>query len=127
MIMLSVLGEMVMENLKKAIRQFVSERDWEQFHSPKNLAMALSVEVSEVVEHFQWLTQEQSRNLPPEKLREIAQEIGDVMIYLVELSDELGVDPIKAATEKVSTNSSKYPADLVRGKAAKYTEYRSAE
>ncbi len=71
-----------MENLKRAIRQFVSERDWEQFHSPKNLAMALSVEVSEVVEHFQWLTQEQSRNLPPEKLREVAQEIGDVMIYL---------------------------------------------
>ncbi len=58
-----------MENLKRAIRQFVSERDWEQFHSPKNLAMALSVEISEVVEHFQWLTQEQSRNLPPEKLR----------------------------------------------------------
>jgi dCTP diphosphatase len=113
-----------MENLESAIRQFVSERDWEQFHSPKNLAMALSVEVSEVVEHFQWLTQEQSRNLPPEKLREIAQEIGDVMIYLVELSDQLGIDPIKAAAEKVRNNNSKYPADLVRGKAAKYTEYR---
>ena len=113
-----------MENLRGAIRRFVSERDWEQFHSPKNLAMALSVEVSEIVEHFQWLTQEQSRNLPPEKSREVAQELGDVMIYLVELSDELGVDPIQAATEKVSTNSSKYPADIVRGKAAKYTEYR---
>jgi dCTP diphosphatase len=113
-----------MENLKGTIRQFVRERDWEQFHSPKNLAMALSVEVSEIVEHFQWLTQEQSRNLPPEKLREVAQEIGDVMIYLVELSDQMGVDPIKAASEKVSTNSSKYPADLVRGRAAKYTEYQ---
>ena len=113
-----------MENLKRAIRQFVSERDWEQFHSPKNLAMALSVEVSEIVEHFQWLTQEQSRNLPPEKLKEVAEEVGDAMIYLVELSDELGVDPIKAATDKVSPNSSKYPADLVRGKAAKYTEYQ---
>ena len=112
-----------MENLREAIRQFVSERDWEQFHSPKNLAMALSVEVSEIVEHFQWLTQEQSRNLPPEKLREVAQEIGDVMIYLVELSEALGVDPIRAATVKVNANSGKYPADLVRGKAAKYTDY----
>jgi dCTP diphosphatase len=116
-----------MENLKSAIRRFVSERDWEQFHSPKNLAMALSVEVSEVVEHFQWLTQEQSRTLPPEKLREVTQEIGDVMIYLVELSDELGVDPVEAAAEKMRTNSSKYPADLVRGRAAKYTEYRQAD
>ena len=70
-----------MENLKSVIRQFVGERDWEQFHSPKNLAMALSVEVSEIVEHFQWLTQEQSRNLPPEKLEEVAREVGDVMIY----------------------------------------------
>ena len=116
-----------MENLRSAIGRFVGERDWEQFHSPKNLAMALSVEVSEFAEHFQWLTQEQSCNLPPEKLKAVAQEIGDAMIYLVELSDELGVDPIKAATEKVSTNSSKYPADLVRGKAAKYTEYSQAE
>ncbi len=73
-----------MDNLRSAIKRFVSERDWEQFHSPKNLAMALSVEVSEIVEHFQWLTREQSRNLPPEKVREVAQEIGDVMIYLVE-------------------------------------------
>ena len=116
-----------MENLRSAIKQFVAEREWEQFHSPKNLAMALSVEVSEVVDHFQWLTQEQSRALPPEKLEEVAQEIGDVMIYLVELSDKLGVDPVEAATEKVRTNSSKYPADLVRGKAAKYTEYRQSD
>jgi len=116
-----------MENLRGAIGRFVAEREWEQFHSPKNLAMALSVEVSEVVEHFQWLTQEQSRNLPPEKVREVAQEIGDVMIYLVELSDQLGVDPVEAATEKVRANSGKYPADLVRGRAAKYTEYPQAE
>jgi dCTP diphosphatase len=83
-------GEEGRENLRGAIGRFVSESDWEQFHSPKNLAKALSVEVSEVVKHFQWLTQEQSRALPPDKLREVAQEIGDVMIYLVELSDELG-------------------------------------
>ncbi len=113
-----------MEDLRSAIRQFVCERDWKRFHSPKNLTMALSVEVSEIVEHFQWLTEEQSRDLPPEKLREVTEEVGDVLIYLVELSDELGIDPIKAAKEKVNANSSKYPADLVRGKAAKYTEYR---
>ncbi len=116
-----------MEGLRNAIRRFIGERNWEPFHSPKNLAMALSVEVSEIVEQFQWLTQEQSRNLPPEKVREVAQEIGDVMIYLIELSDRLGVDPIVAATEKVGTNSSKCPADLVKGTAAKYTEYRQAE
>jgi len=115
------------ENLKSAIRQFVGDRDWEQFHTPKNLAMALSVEVSEIMEHFQWLTPKQSRNLPPEKIEDVAEEIGDVMIYLVELSEELGIDPIMAATDKVRANSSKYPADLVRGKAAKYTEYRQGE
>src|SRR5215212_2230637 len=92
------------EDLRNAIDAFIAERDWEQFHSPKNLAMALSVEVSEIVEHFQWLTEEQSRNLPPEKLAEIREEIGDVMIYLTELSDQLGVDPIEAATEKEGTN-----------------------
>jgi dCTP diphosphatase len=112
-----------LEDLKSAISAFIAERDWEQFHSPKNLAMALSVEVAEVVEHFQWLTEEQSRNLPPEKLAEVRKEIGDVMIYLTELAAKLGVDPIEAAKAKLEFNERKYPADLVKGKAAKYTEY----
>ena len=112
-----------MEDLRAAIGVFISERDWEQFHSPKNLAMALSVEVAEIVEHFQWLTEEQSRNLPPEKLAEVREEIGDVMIYLTELSDKLGIDPVEAAKAKLTINSQKYPAELVRGKASKYTEY----
>jgi NTP pyrophosphatase (non-canonical NTP hydrolase) len=112
-----------MENLKRSIMQFIAARDWEQFHSPKNLAMALSVEVSEIVEHFQWLTQEQSRNLPPDKLAEVREEIGDVMIYLVELADMLGIDPVEAAKAKVAINGQKYPAELVKGKASKYTEY----
>lgn len=112
-----------MEDLRNAIKAFIEERKWEQFHSPKNLAMALSVEVSEIVEHFQWLTEEQSRNLPPEKLAEIREEIGDVMIYLTELADKLGIDPVEAAKTKVEINNKKYPADLVKGKAAKYTEY----
>jgi dCTP diphosphatase len=112
-----------LEDLRTEIREFVAERDWEQFHSPKNLAMALSVEASEIVEHFQWLTEEQSRNLPPEKLAEIREEIGDVMIYLAELAVALGVEPIEAARSKLEINKQKYPVDLVKGKASKYTEY----
>jgi dCTP diphosphatase len=103
---------------------FIEERDWEQFHSPKNLAMALSVEASEIVEHFQWLTEEQSKNLPSEKMAKIREEIGDVMIYLTELADKLGIDPVEAARAKVAINEQKYPVELVKGKASKYTEYR---
>src|ERR687889_2201126 len=113
-----------LEDLRSAISTFIQERDWEQFHSPKNLAMALSVEVAEIVEHFQWLTEEQSQNLPPEKLVEVREEIGDVMIYLTELAEKLGIDPVEAAKAKLEINSRKYPASLVKGKAAKYTEYR---
>ena len=112
-----------MEDLRSAIGAFIAERDWEQFHSPKNLAMALSVESSEIVEYFQWLTEEQSRNLPPEKLAKVREEIGDVMIYLTELADKLGIDPVEAAKAKVAINEQKYPADLVKGKAFKYSEY----
>lgn len=112
-----------MEDLRIAMGAFLEERDWEQFHSPKNLAMALSVEVAEIVEHFQWLTEEQSQNLPPEKLAEVREEIGDVMIYLTELADKLGIDPVEAAKAKVAINDQKYPAELVKGKASKYTEY----
>ena len=85
--------------------------------------MALSVEASGIVEHFQWLTEEQSQNLPPEKLAEIKDEIGDVMIYLTELADKLGIDPVEAAKAKVMINGQKYPAELVKGKASKYTGY----
>ena len=110
-------------HLVDELERFVAERDWEQFHSPKNLAMALSVEVAEIVEHFQWLTEEQSHDLTPEKLAEIRQEIGDVMIYLAELADKFGIDPVEAARAKVKINKEKYPAALVKGKADKYTEY----
>jgi dCTP diphosphatase len=111
------------KDLRAAIEAFIEERDWEQFHSPKNLAMALSVEVAEIVEHFQWLTEEQSRNLTPEKLADVREEIGDVVIYLTELSDKLGIDPVDAAKAKLAINRQKYPVDLVKGKASKYTEY----
>jgi dCTP diphosphatase len=112
-----------MKELRGAIRRFIDERDWNRFHSPKNLTMALSVEVAEIVEHFQWLTEEQSRNLPPEKLAELREEIGDVMIYLTELAEKLGIDPVEAAKAKLEISNRKYPATLVRGRANKYTEY----
>jgi NTP pyrophosphatase (non-canonical NTP hydrolase) len=115
--------DLVLEELKGAIGAFIADRDWEQFHSPKNLAMALSVEASEVVEHFQWLTEEQSKSLSSGKLAEVREEIGDVMIYLTELSAKLGIDPVEAAKAKLEINEQKYPADLVRGKASKYVEY----
>jgi dCTP diphosphatase len=91
-----------LEDFRSANGAFNRERDWEQFHSPKNLAMALSVEVSEVVEHFQWLTEEQSQNIPPETLVEVREEIGDAMIYLVELAEKLGIDPVEAANPDYS-------------------------
>lgn len=112
-----------MQELVKRLRRFAEERDWEQFHSPKNLSMALSVEVAEIVEHFQWLTEEESRRLGDDKREELAEEIGDVMIYLVNLADKLGIDPLRSAKEKLEKNEKKYPARLVKGKSQKYTEY----
>jgi len=110
------------QELIDKLRQFTKERDWEQYHSPKNLAMALSVEVAELVEHFQWLTQAQSRELSLDKLDKIKDEIGDVLIYTVNLSDKLGIDPIKAAHEKIEKNRLNYPVDRAKGNAGKYTE-----
>ncbi|MFC1889954.1 nucleotide pyrophosphohydrolase [Thermodesulfobacteriota bacterium] len=112
-----------MENLLKEIRAFIAERDWEQFHSPKNIAMAMVVEAAEIVEHFQWLTQAESRNLDARKLAEVKDEIGDVMVYLADLSDKLGIDPVEAARAKIAKNREKYPAKQVKGRADKYTEY----
>lgn len=112
-----------MEALIKEIRSFNAERDWEQYHSPKNLAMAFVVEVAEIAEHFQWLTDAQSRDLPNDKMAQVKDEIGDAMILLMNLSDKLGIDPISAAKEKLKINAAKYPADKAKGKADKYTEY----
>jgi dCTP diphosphatase len=112
-----------MKELIRELREFANERDWAQFHSPKNLAMALSVEVAEIVEIFQWLTQEESKNLSAEKRDKVKQEIGDVMIFLTNLADKFGIDPLEAAKEKIKINRLKYPAELVKGKANKYTEY----
>ena len=113
-----------MNELIKKIRKFREERDWDQYHSPKNLVMALMVEVGELVEQFQWLTQEQSSTLPPDKLAEVKEEIGDVLIYLVNLCDKLGIDPMQAAFDKLEKNREKYPASMVKGKSLKYSEYK---
>lgn len=112
-----------MQELIEAVRAFRRARDWERYHSPKNLAMALSVEVAELLELFQWLTEEQSANLDGAQLARAREEIGDVMIYLANLADQLGLDPLEAAFAKLERNERKYPAEKVRGKAKKYTEY----
>ena len=95
--------------LKQRIRDFAEARDWDQFHSPKNLSMALSAEVAEVVEHFQWLTEVQSKNLPKDKLAEVETELADTLIYLIRLADKLDIDLLKAAQNKIEINEQKYP------------------
>lgn len=105
------------------LRQFAQERDWDQFHSPKNLAMAMMVEAGELLEHFQWLTEAQSENLSAGKFQEVEYEIADVFIYLLRLSDKLNIDIIDAARRKMVINASKYPVEKVSGQAKKYTEY----
>ena len=112
-----------LQQLAEHLRRFAADRDWEQFHSPKNLAMALSVEVAEITEHFQWLTEEQSRGLDPAKRAEVEQELADALIYLVRLADQLGIDLLEAAERKLAVNEQKYPAEQVRGSAKKYSEY----
>lgn len=111
-----------LQALRDAVRQFVAERDWDQFHSPKNLAIALSVEASELLEIFQWLTEAESKSLPPEKAAQLREEMADVLIYLVRLADKLEVDLLQAAAEKIAINRGKYPADKVRGSSRKYTD-----
>lgn len=113
-----------LESLRERLREFAEARDWDQFHSPKNLAMALSGEAGELLEIFQWLTEEQSRALPPEALAAAGEEIADILLYLVRLSDKLGVDPVASANSKLQANAVRYPADKARGNARKYTEFQ---
>ena len=106
--------------LRDKLRAFAEARDWDQFHSPKNLSMALMVEIAELMEHFQWLTEAQSAELPADGKQEVSEELADVLLYLVRLSDKLGVDLREAALRKLEKNAVKYPAAQVRGSAKKY-------
>ena len=112
------------QELSGKVRQFADERDWAQFHSPKNLSMALSVECAELMEHFQWLTENQSRKLGSKKSREVEKELADVQIYLIRLSQVLGIDLMAASRKKLVGNARKYPVKKARGSAKKYTELR---
>jgi NTP pyrophosphatase (non-canonical NTP hydrolase) len=112
-----------LQDLRERTRQFAQARDWGQFHTPKNLAMALSVEVAELAEHFQWLQTGAAAELDDGKRTAIRHELADVLLYLVQLADKMQVDLHAAAIEKMALNAVKYPADTVRGDARKYNEY----
>jgi NTP pyrophosphatase (non-canonical NTP hydrolase) len=112
------------EELQKKLRAFSAERDWAKFHSPKNLACALSVEAAELLEHFQWMSEVESDNISAEKRAEVEQELADVFCYLLLLTDRLAIDPINAAAKKIELNRQRYPVALAKGKSTKYTELK---
>ncbi len=112
-----------LSTLQKELLEFARLRDWEQFHAPKNLVMALSVEASELLEHFQWLSEAQSKALDAEKKHAVSLEMADIFIYLMRLCSELEVDILAAVEEKIKINNEKYPAEKVRGSSKKYNEY----
>lgn len=109
-------------NLRDSLRHFAAERDWDQFHSPKNLAIALIVETAELLEHFQWLTDDESKSLSSEKLTTVGEEIADILIYLVRLADKLDVNLLEVTQRKIELNAHKYPSNKVRGSSRKHTE-----
>ncbi|MBI2312874.1 MAG: nucleotide pyrophosphohydrolase [Betaproteobacteria bacterium] len=111
-----------LEALEQRLKKFVAERDWDQFHSPKNLSMAIAAEAAELMEHFQWLTLEESDNLPPETRDEVELEVADILFFLLRLCDRLDIDLLAAATRKVAINEKKYPVEKSRGKSTKYTK-----
>ena len=112
-----------LQDLRNALRQFAAERDWDQFHSPKNLAIALTVEATELLEHFQWLSDSEPAAIPSEKRARVREELADVLLYLIRLADKLDIDLLVAATEKMSINAVKYPIHKARGSSKKYTEF----
>lgn len=122
-----VLSMDALESLKIKLQEFADERDWDQFHSPKNLSMALSVEASELVECFQWLTEVQSQNLSPEQRHAVIDEMADVQVYLLRLATKLNVNLLEAVEQKMVKNAEKYPADKVKGSSKKYTEYQQGD
>ena len=113
-----------LDELNRRLLTFARMRDWEQFHSPKNLAMALAGECGELLEHFQWLSEEQSASLTPEKKTQVGQEMADILIYLIRLSERLGLDLIEAVEHKIEINERRYPVGKVRGDSRRASEYQ---
>jgi dCTP diphosphatase len=112
-----------LEKIRAAIRKFRDDRDWMQFHSPKNLACSIVIEAAELLEHFQWKTPRQSEVLARAQKAMVAEEVADIAIYLIELADNLDIDLIGAVEAKLMKNQTKYPVQEVRGSSKKYTEY----
>lgn len=112
-----------LEQLRLQLAAFAATRDWQQFHSPKNLSMALIAESAELVEHFQWLTEQQSWDLAPDKKNAVALELADILIYLIRTADQLDIDLIAAAKHKIKINEQRYPVEKVHGKALRAEEY----
>ncbi len=112
-----------LDELNTALLAFARERDWEQFHSPKNLSMALAGECGELLEHFQWLSEQQSNELPPDKKGAVALEMADILIYLIRLAERLDIDLVASARRKLAINQERYPLDKVRGDARRAEEY----
>jgi len=116
-----------LQELKERMAAFVRERDWEQYHAPKNLSMSIAIEAAELMEHFQWLTVEQSKALDAEALEEIGEELADIVIYALSMANTLGLDLSETVLAKMAKNIRKYPKEKVRGKSHKYTYYRDGE
>jgi len=112
-----------LDQLSARLLAFARDRDWEQFHSPKNLAMALAGEAGELLEHFQWLSEQQSETLPPEKREAVALELADILIYLIRMSERMKIDLIATAEQKIAINEQRYPVEKVRGDARRAGEY----
>ena len=113
---------MDLDKIKNIIREFAKQRDWDKFHTPKNLSMALSVEASELVEIFQWLSQEESKDIDSNEIQNVKDEVADILIYLIRIADKLNIDLEKAVLEKIDKNNEKYPIDLSKGNAVKYNK-----
>lgn len=112
-----------LQQLTEELARFARERDWEQFHSPKNLSMALIAEAAELVEHFQWLSEAQSQQLSPDKLEAVRLELADIQIFLIRIADQLGVDLVQAAEDKMRINETRFPVEKVRGKAGRGVDH----
>ena len=117
-------AQVTLEDLKQKMALFVRERDWEQFHTPKNISMSIAIEAAELMEHFQWLTVEQSKDLDAAALADIGEELADIVIYSLSMANFLKLDLAQTVLAKMEKNIRKYPADKVQGKSHKYTYYQ---